>query len=91
MIVTSGGQEIVDTSEQIVDVWGLDALTAASDVLRGRVSTDQQPAFEPVQATLLGLHPAGLGMVTVPGAESLCQAQLGQLLNHVGAADQPRA
>jgi hypothetical protein len=83
--MTDDGSEMVDPSPEIVDQWGLDALTAARDHLRGRV-TDVPCLATPVQATLLGLHPHADGALRAPDSDSLVTAQLQAPLSTVANA-----
>lgn len=80
LITEVGERLVVDMSEKAVEQWGASCLTAAADALSGRIDVDRPPGFAPLQTTLLGLHPAGLGYVTTSHGDSLCKAQLAGLL-----------
>ncbi|TCC08397.1 hypothetical protein [Kribbella soli] len=84
LIAESGEHLIADISDA-VETWGAGYLSAAADALSGRVDLERDPAFTSRQATLLGLHPAGLGYVTTADCDALCEAQLAGLLRAVDA------
>ncbi|MEV4807376.1 hypothetical protein AB0K18_45895 [Nonomuraea sp. NPDC049421] len=65
----------VDTSEQVVERWGTDILTAAEDHLRGRIQDLPQLAV-PVRGALLELHPGAEGALNAPEATALAKEQL---------------
>lgn len=77
------GQEVVDTSEDAVQRWGSDLLTAAVDLVSGHI--DALPLVDgPVQGALLGLHPHADGRLSGPGATALAEGQLTALLRTIG-------
>ncbi|WP_344952263.1 hypothetical protein, partial [Actinomadura miaoliensis] len=83
--VLSGGdgQETVDTGEAAVERWGAEILTAAEDLLRGRIKELPHLAV-PVQGALLGLHPLADGTLRAPESTALAKAQLTVLLRTAG-------
>jgi hypothetical protein len=83
-VLTGGDDQIsVDTSEAAVERWGTDLLTAAEDLLRGRIAELPQPAG-PVQGGLLGLHPHADGTLRGPESTTLVDEQLAVLLRTAG-------
>jgi hypothetical protein len=82
-LITESGNELVLKSEQVAEQWGSEVVAAATDALSGRIDLDRPPAFAPVQATMLGLHPFALGAVASPTGESLYERQLRQLLRTI--------
>jgi hypothetical protein len=76
------GQEAIDTSETAREQWGTDLLTAAEDLLRGRIDALGQLAT-PIQGALLGLHPHAYGSLRGPESTSLARSQLTALLSTV--------
>ncbi|WP_204015041.1 hypothetical protein [Virgisporangium aurantiacum] len=83
VLTDNDGQETVDTSEEAVGRWGADLLTAATDLLAGRIKELPQLAT-PIQITMLGLHPHADGTLRGPEAPALAEHQLGALLHTVG-------
>jgi hypothetical protein len=77
------GLERVDTSEAAVQRWGTELLTAAEDLLRGRI-TELRPLTAPVQDGLLGLHPHADGGLHGPETTRLVDEQLTTLLRTAG-------
>jgi hypothetical protein len=75
--------ERVDTSEAAAERWSIDLLTAANDLLQGRINTLPQ-LTSPVQITMLGLHPHADGTLRGPQAATLADRQLGALLDTIG-------
>ncbi|MBW4721588.1 hypothetical protein [Saccharothrix obliqua] len=84
VLIGSEGEERVDTGDDAVREWGTDLLTAAEDLLRGRI-TEPAHGGGPVQATLLGLHPHAEGDLRGPASSSLAEEQLTVLLRTIGA------
>jgi hypothetical protein len=83
-VLTGGDDQVsVDTSEATVERWGTDLLTAAEDLLRGRIAELPQPAA-PVQGGLLGLHPHADGTPRGPESTTLVDEQLAVLLRTAG-------
>lgn len=78
------GEERVDTGDDAVREWGTDLLTAAEGLLRGRI-TALPHGDDPVQATLLGLHPHAEGDLRGPASTVLAEEQLTVLLRTIGA------
>jgi hypothetical protein len=83
VLTGSGDQETVDTSEATVQRWGTELLTAADDLLRGRINEMRQPTV-PIQGTLLGLHPQADGALHGPESTSLAERQLTVVLRTAG-------
>jgi hypothetical protein len=77
------GQEVVDTSDDAVQQWGIEVLTAAEDLLGGRIS-ESPLADGPVQGALLGLHPYADGRLHAPASTVLVERQLAALLSRIG-------
>ncbi|MFI0420552.1 hypothetical protein [Spongiactinospora sp. 9N601] len=73
----------VETGERAAQEWGNELLTAAEDLLRGRINELQQPSL-PVQGTLLGLHPHADGALRAPESIPLAEGQLTVLLHTAG-------
>lgn len=82
-ITGDDGQDSVDTSEAAVQRWGTEILTAAEDMLRGRI-TELRPPAAPVQGALLGLHPHADGALRGPESTRLVDEQLAVLLRTAG-------
>jgi hypothetical protein len=75
--------ETVDISERAVQQWGAEFLTAAEDLLRGRINEMRQLTV-PVQGALLGLHPHADGTLRTPESTTLAERQLTALLHTAG-------
>lgn len=86
MLTEIDGQETIDTSEAAVQRWSAELLSAAKDLLRGRINGLRQPAL-PIQGTLLGLHPQADGTLRGPESTTLIERQLTALLRPVGLLD----
>ena len=76
-------QETVDISERAVQQWGAEFLTAAEDLLRGRINEVRQLTVS-VQGTLLGPHPHADGTLRTPESTTLAERQLTALLHTAG-------
>ncbi|WP_189239481.1 hypothetical protein [Planomonospora parontospora] len=76
-------QVTVDAGERAVQRWGTEFLTAAEDLLRGRINELRQLAV-PVQGALLGLHPHADGTLSAPKSTALADEQLTVLLHAAG-------
>jgi hypothetical protein len=83
VLIGDDAGERVDTSEAAVEQWGTDLLTAANDLLQGRINTLPQ-LTAPVQITMLGLHPHADGTLRSPQAATLADRQLSALLDTIG-------
>ncbi|MCX4387367.1 hypothetical protein OG777_10525 [Micromonospora peucetia] len=83
-----GDRESIDISEAAVERWGTDLLTAADDLLRGRITELPQLAV-PLQATVLGLHPQADGTLRGPEAATLGRHQVSALLATAGVLMEP--
>ncbi|MEU8180272.1 hypothetical protein AB0B86_05775 [Micromonospora sp. NPDC049047] len=88
VLTDDGERESIDTSEAAVERWGTDLLTAADDLLRGRITELPQLAF-PIQATVLGLHPQADGTLRGPEAATLARHQASALLATAGVLVEP--
>jgi hypothetical protein len=77
------GREVVDINEEAVRRWGSELLTAADDMLRGRISAPSR-MDEPVQSTVLGLHPHADGSLRTAASITLADEQLTALLRAIG-------
>ncbi|WP_378210137.1 hypothetical protein [Actinoallomurus acaciae] len=82
VLTGSGDQETVDTGEAAQQQWGAELLTAAEDLLRGRI--DELRIAAPAQVTLLGMHPHADGNLHGPEATTLAESQLTALLCTAG-------
>lgn len=76
------GAEIIDMSDEVTQRWGRDMLTAAEDLLRGRIS-ELPFADGAVQGALLGLHPHADGRLYGPASTTLVEGQLTALLRTI--------
>lgn len=85
VLTGAGDQEAIDTSDAAAERWGADLLTAAQDLLRGRINELPQPGV-PVQGALLGLHPHADGTLRGPQSTTLVSEQLSVLLRTAGVA-----
>ncbi|WP_091082572.1 hypothetical protein [Micromonospora nigra] len=82
------GQDTVDTSEEATERWGAELLTAATELLAGRINELPQLAA-PIQVTVLGLHPHADGILRGPEAPALVEHQLEALLLTTGVLTAP--
>ncbi len=73
----------VDTSEHAAQRWGMELLTAAEDLLLGRVNELRQLSV-PLQGALLGLHPHADGTLSAPESTALAKEQLTILMRTAG-------
>jgi hypothetical protein len=83
VLTESDGREILETSEAACERWGTELLAAADDLLHGRIK-ERPDLAEPIQATVLGLHPHADGTLVGPEAFTLADHQLGILLHTAG-------
>lgn len=83
VLIESGEQEAVETSEAACERWGAELLAAADDLLHGRIKIMSHLA-KPIQATVLGLHPHADGTLLGPHSFTLTDHQLGILLHTAG-------
>jgi hypothetical protein len=77
------GQERIDPSAETAQEWNRDLLTAAEDLLRGRIDALSLPDG-PVQVAVLGLHPHADGSLRGPASTTLATEQLTVLLDAIG-------
>lgn len=85
VLAGDGEEEAVDFGAAAAERWGADLLTAAQDLLRGRIKqVPESDARLPVQATVLGLHPHADGTLRAPESFTLADRQLSALLRSVG-------
>jgi hypothetical protein len=82
VLTGSGDQETVDIGEAAQQQWGAELLTAAKDLLRGRI--DELRIAGPAQGALLGMHPHADGSLHSPEATTLAESQLTVLLRTAG-------
>ncbi|WP_204299906.1 hypothetical protein [Actinoplanes campanulatus] len=85
VLIEDGEREKLEISEAAIEDWGVDLLTAADDLLCGRIEESSRLAF-PVQISVLGLHPHADGSLRAPEASSLAELQLGRLFEVVGVS-----
>jgi hypothetical protein len=83
VLTGSDDQETVDTSQAGAQRWGAELLTAAEDLLRGRINELRQLAV-PLQGALLGLHPHADGTLRGPESTTLAERQFTVLLRTAG-------
>jgi hypothetical protein len=88
VLTADDGRETVDTGAEAAERWGADLLTAAADLIAGRITEAPQLAT-PIQLTLLGLHPHADGTLRGPEAATLVEQQLVALLGTVGVLAAP--
>lgn len=67
VLTNDHGQDTVDPSAEATDCSGAELLTAATDLLAGRINELPQLAA-PIQVTILGLHPHADGILRGPEA-----------------------
>lgn len=84
VITETDGQTAVDNGVAATDQWAGDLVAAAEDSLSGRIVEMPEDA-QPVQATLLGLHPHADGALRGPESCTLADRQLGVLFRAIGA------
>lgn len=83
VITGHNGQENIELSEVAVEQWGTDLLSAADDLLHERI-TELARLTDPVQITVLGLHPHADGSLRAPEAAALAERQFAALLDTIG-------
>ncbi|WP_433316856.1 hypothetical protein [Micromonospora chersina] len=88
VLTNDDGQNTVDTSEEAIERWGAELLTAATDLLAGRINELPQ-LTTPIQVTMLGLHPHADGILRGPEAPALVEHQIETLLLTTGVLTAP--
>ncbi len=88
VLTNDDGQDTIDTSEEATARWGAELLTAATDLLAGRINELPQ-LVAPIQVTMLGLHPHADGLLRGPEAPALVERQLETLLLTTGVLTAP--